>query len=395
MNYFYHSLLLLTCVCLNTSLCLGQGSETKTSPATSVNSTSKEVAVDKEPKSIVTAPSQISSVRNLGSPAIERQLAAINDSNQELNGGISRIFFITVLISLLFALYAYALVRPLFSIHPGILHISEELRSIKNGISNQSASKKISNGFHQNDLQANVNAKGVEIREMVKSLGDRDRELAQTKESLRNKTHELNNLQIEKGHIDELYNRLKLESEGYLNKYASKVRDLDELRTEHSSLKSAHTNLESAHKNLKLALIPSSTVNLPSSLSDDLISSLSEDSTHAISLLGCLGMVKVASKIDISEEVLLTTVRQFSESLTAFRMQQERPVELVQQELVEWANIFNKQFDGKLEIRVPTPGFSIDSKTMISSSGALKVSVVYSWSVYNSKGSVFSPAKVA
>jgi hypothetical protein len=191
-----------------------------------------------------------------------------------------------------------------------------------------------------------------------------------------------------------LYNRLKLESEGYSNKLASIVTDLDRLRTEQSSLKSAHANLESAHIKLKSALIPSSAMCPPSSLVDELISSLSENSTHAISLLGCLGMLKASGTTNMNEEVLLTTVRQFSESLSAFRMQQGLSPEVVHQELVEWADAFRNHFKGKLDIRVPAPGFSFDSKTMTSTGGEAKVSIVYSWTVYNSKGGVYSPAKV-
>lgn len=355
MYLFYRSLLFLACICLYTSLYSGQSSESNPPQETQAVSRPNLPAPPDSRK------------ENSSSP--DEKLQAIKVSTDGLERSVN---FVLIIALVLF----FIVIGSLWVLY--IKLINDVRASVKNIVIRSPESKQASDRISRGEHQEQINAKDAQI------------------EKLRNtKDDEITRLQDKVNSLNKTNQSLTEKSDDSATNLTAKQYELDGLRAEQTSLKSSNADLESAHKNLKSALIPSSVLYAESSLGDDLIGSLSEDSPHSVSLLGCLVMLKVAAKIDISEEVLLTTVRQFSESFTAFRMQQARPVEVVQEELVEWANIFNKQFDGKLEIRVPTPGFSVDSKTMISSSGALKVSAVYSWSVYNSKGSVFSPAKIA
>jgi len=378
MNYLYRSLLLFACICLNTSLCSGQGVDPKSVPETKANSTSKDSVTDNDPKKKFPAPSNTSSVGNFDSSTIKDELLIIKESTRGLEKS-TLIVSITIL-ALFFLLigFVYALIR---QSDINAQQILSDLSIIKSARNKNSEPSQFSDGISQSEHKEKIKAKDNEIANLQKKFDYSDKDLAKMREAVRTLQDQVRTLEADTKSFKESSISFKAKSEDFAKNLTVKISELESLRSELVMFKSA--------------LIPLSTMNPVSSLGDDLIGSLSEDSTHAVSLLGCLGIVKVAGKIDMSEEVLLTTVRQFSESLTAFRSQQGRPAEAVHQELVEWANAFNKQFDGKLEIRVPTPGFSVDSKTMISSSGALKVSAVYSWSVYNSKGSVFSPAKVA
>jgi hypothetical protein len=378
---------------LNTSLCSGQGVDPKSVPETKANSTSKDSVTDNDPKKKFPAPSNTSSVGNFDSSTIKDELLIIKESTQDIKNSIQQeikssiqglekttlIVSITNL-ALFFLLigFVYALIR---QSDINAQQILSDLSIIKSARNKNSEPSQFSDGISQSEHKEKIKAKDNEIANLQKKFDYSDKDLAKMREAVRTMQDQVRTLEADIKSFKESSISFKAKSEDLAKNLTVKISELESLRSELVMFKSA--------------LIPLSTMNPVSSLGDDLIGSLSEDSTHAVSLLGCLGIVKVAGKIDMSEEVLLTTVRQFSESLTAFRSQQGRPAEAVHQELVEWANAFNKQFDGKLEIRVPTPGFSVDSKTMISSSGALKVSAVFSWSVYNSKGSIFSPAKVA
>jgi hypothetical protein len=106
-------------------------------------------------------------------------------------------------------------------------------------------------------------------------------------------------------------------------------------------------------------------------------------------------MIKSAECVGMDEEVLLSAVRQFSESYSAYHAEKGSSPESIQKGLVAWADALNTQFAGRFDIRVPVLGFPVDARTMTPLRGATKVSAVLSWSIYNSKGSVFAPAKVS
>jgi len=90
MNYLYRSLLLFACICLNTSLCSGQGVDPKSVPETKANSTSKDSVTDNDPKKKFPAPSNTSSVGNFDSSTIKDELLIIKESTQDIKNSIQQ-----------------------------------------------------------------------------------------------------------------------------------------------------------------------------------------------------------------------------------------------------------------------------------------------------------------
>lgn len=219
-------------------------------------------------------------------------------------------------------------------------------------------------------------------------------------------------LKSARAQVDELLAKLRRAGDSaheQEQKRAAAIAALEDSRGEarrlQAEVKRLLGDLESAHRSaakfqeelqaLRSALVPASPAGLAASLGDELIASVRGGAPHAVSLLGCLGLIKSADGAGMDEEVLLSTVRQFSESFAAYHADKGASPESIQKGLVAWADALNSQFAGRLDIRVPTLGFPVDSRTMIPIRGATKVSSLQSWCIYNSKGSVFAPAKVA
>lgn len=219
-------------------------------------------------------------------------------------------------------------------------------------------------------------------------------------------------LKTVRAQLDEMAGKLRRAGDSALEqeqKLAAAVAALEdsrgELRRSQAEVKKLFGDLETSHRRaanlqeelraLRSALVPAAPSGLAASLGDELVASVRGDASHAVSLLACLGLIKSAEATGMDEEVLLSTVRQFSESFAAYHADKGASPEAIQKGLVAWADALNNQFAGRLDIRVPTLGFPVDSRTMIPMRGATKVSSLQSWCIYNSKGSVFAPAKVA
>jgi hypothetical protein len=233
----------------------------------------------------------------------------------------------------------------------------------------------------QRDIEAKLKAKEIEVEAKRKEIEVMKKAMVQSEDLIRNFEHKSASSDSELSNLRKEHLVLKAE----LDRVAA---DLGAIRAESSGLRQ---KLDA----FKASLVPSLPGGVGSGLGNELAESLQQKSLHAVSLLGCLGMIKAAEGSAMEEEVLLSTLRQFSESLVSFRIEQGKLPDSVQKELVTWADAFNAQFNGRLDIRVPALGFPVDARTMIPLRGATKVSAVHSWCIYNSKGSVFAPAKVS
>jgi DNA repair exonuclease SbcCD ATPase subunit len=304
------------------------------------------------------------------------------ESIPKLQSGISQILFILLLALLVLGVrYAYNIFKGRPSLGARISDISEQIDNLSDQLFKHFGTKPSSNTSAQREIEAKLRAKEDEIKAKRKENEDMVTTLAQSKDAIRG--------------LEQLASRSESELTNARNERRALKAELERVIAELGTLRADLSGQQVKLNALKSALVPAVPGSLGSALGDELIESLQQKSLHAVSLLGCLGMVKAAEGSAMEEEVLLSTLRQFSESLVSFRTEQGKLPDSVQKELVTWADAFNVQFNGRLDIRVPALGFPVDARTMTPLRGATKVSAVLSWSIYNSKGSVFAPAKVS
>jgi hypothetical protein len=165
--------------------------------------------------------------------------------------------------------------------------------------------------------------------------------------------------------VQEMAGKLKRSSDSALEleqRHAASVSALEDSRRKTRDLladvKKLGGDLESTHQSaaklheelqaLRSALVPATPAGLAASLGDELVVSVKGDAPHAVSLLGCMGMIKSAECVGMDEEVLLSAVRQFSESYSAYHAEKGSSPESIQKGLVAWADALNTQFAGKI-----------------------------------------------
>lgn len=310
------------------------------------------------------------------------------ESIPKLQSGISQVRFILLilLIPLLVLLvlavrYTYNIYKWRPSVGARLSDISEQIDNLGDQLFKHYGTKPTSSTSTLREIEVKLRAKDNEIKAKRKENEDMATSLAQSKDAIRG--------------LEQLATRSESELTNARNAHRALKAELERVIAELGTLRADLSGQQVKMNALKSALVPAMPGSLGSALGDELIESLQANSLHAVSLLGCLGMTKAAEGSAMEEEVLLSTLRQFSESLVSFRTEQGKLPDSVQRELVTWADAFNLQFSGKLDIRVPALGFPVDARTMTPLRGATKVSAVLSWSIYNSKGSVFAPAKVS
>lgn len=304
------------------------------------------------------------------------------ESIPKLQGGISLVLFSLLLVLLVVGVrYTYNIYKRRPSIGARLSDISEQIDNLGDQLFKHFGTKPSSGISAQREIEAKLRAKEDEIKAKRKENEDMATTLAQSKDAIRG--------------LEQLASRSESELTNARNEYRALKAELERVIAELGTLRVDLSGQQVKLNALKSALVPAVAGSLGSALGDELIESLQANSLHAVSLLGCLGMTKAAEGSAMEEEVLLSTLRQFSESLTSFRAEQGKLPDSIQRELVTWADAFNAQFTGRLDIRVPALGFPVDARTMTPIRGATKVSAVLSWCIYNSKGSVFAPAKVA
>lgn len=312
---------------------------------------------------------------------LKGEISQLGESlGKSIPGGILFIF-ISVLAIYLTAKYVWRSRKKLSGEGLELKDIYEQITSLRKEVLTHSGSRPQASSQVQRDLEAKNRARDAELEARRQEIDSLKKCLAEVQESKRNLDSKLDKAESELSISQSKAQKMNSELE-------RATADLSNLRVETSGLR---TEL----RNLKSALVPPLQGGLATALGDELIGSLKDGTPHPLSALACLGMLKAADAAGMEEEVLLSVIRQFSESLAAFRAEKGSNADSIQRELVAWADALNAQFSGRLQIRVPALGFPVDSRTMTAVRGATKVTAVLSWCIYNSKGSVFAPAKVA
>ena len=185
------------------------------------------------------------------------------------------------------------------------------------------------------------------------------------------------------------------------NALASTTAELDrtmaDLRRERELLSGAQLTINSLNRDIhtvRQVFLPDLSDPAFTSSLKSIVDMASSGNGDAKAAVVSLSLVLGADASSVQEESLLASVRQFSESYaTCLKSSGSSPREIVE-ELTRWSDMLNARFNGRFETRVPAIGFPVDPRSMSAEGGAGSISEVFSWFIANSKGGVYSLARI-